>query len=312
MSVIVHELFGFKVLAKVGTGARSTLYAVQDARTKQVWALKHVVRQTDKDERFIEQVESEYEVMRKLDHPVIRAAETLKKVRKGLLGKVTEVGLLMEFVDASTLDEEPPSTLAAYVSVFAQVARGLHHMHTRGFVHADMKPTNVMLLSDGGVKIIDLGQACATGTVKKRIQGTPGYMAPEQAHRQAVTPRTDIYNFGATMYFSLVGEVIPTALPPKSASGLVGSTALEASQIKPPAPPHLKVPEVHPILSAIILDCVKVLPGDRMESMDRVAQRLDDLAMLLEAQPGGVPLRRRTRDAQRARGSWDEASADTE
>lgn len=311
MSVIVQELFGFKVLAKVGTGARSTLYAVQDPRTKQVWALKHVVRQTEKDERFIEQVESEYEVMRKLDHPAIRSAESLKKVRKGLLGKVNEVGLVMEFVDASTLDEDPPPTLAKYVGIFSQVARGLHHMHTKGFVHADMKPTNVMVLGDGGVKVIDLGQACAVGTVKKRIQGTPGYMAPEQAHRQAVTPRTDVYNFGATMYFSIVGEVIPTALPPKSASGLV-STALDASQIKPPVPPHLKVPEVHPILSAIILDCVKVLPGDRTESMDRVAQRLDDLALLLEAQPGGVPMRRHTRHSQKARGSWDEASADSE
>ena len=124
MSVIAQELFGFKVLAKVGTGARSTLYAVQDARTKQVWALKHVVRQTEKDERFIEQVESEYEVMRKLDHPAIRAADSLKKVRKGLLGKVTEVGLVMEFVDASTLDEDPPPTLAKYVGMYeAQLAR---------------------------------------------------------------------------------------------------------------------------------------------------------------------------------------------
>ena len=310
MSVIAQELFGYKVLAKVGTGARSTLYAVQDPRSKQIWALKHVVRQTDKDDRFIEQVESEYEVMRKLDHPTIRAADSLKKVRKGLIGKVTEVGLVMEFVDASTLDEEPPTNLASYVSVFAHVARGLHHMHTRGFVHADMKPTNVMLLSDGSVKVIDLGQACPAGTVKKRIQGTPGYMAPEQAHRQAVTPRTDVYNFGATMYFAIVGEVIPTALPPKGGSGLV-SSALDASQIKAPVPPHLKVPEVHPILSSIILDCVKVLPGDRTESMDRVAQRLEDLHILLQAQPGGVPMRRLKQVDQRVRGSWDEASADT-
>ena len=310
MSVIAQELFGYKVLAKVGTGARSTLYAVQDPRSKQIWALKHVVRQSDKDDRFIEQVESEYEVMRKLDHPTIRAADSLKKVRKGLIGKVTEVGLVMEFVDASTLDEEPPTSLASYVSVFAHVARGLHHMHTRGFVHADMKPTNVMLLSDGSVKVIDLGQACPAGTVKKRIQGTPGYMAPEQAHRQAVTPRTDVYNFGATMYFAIVGEVIPTALPPKGGSGLV-SSALDASQIKAPVPPHLKVPEVHPILSSIILDCVKVLPGDRTESMDRVAQRLEDLHVLLQAQPGGVPMRRLKRVDQRVRGSWDEASADT-
>lgn len=311
MSVLVQELFGFKVLAKVGTGARSTLYAVQDPRTKQVWALKHVVRQTEKDERFIDQVESEYEVMRKVDHPAIRAAESLKRVRKGLIGKTMEVGLVMEFVDASTLDEDPPPTLTALVQVFAQVARGLHHMHTKGFVHADMKPTNVMVLSGGGVKVIDLGQACPVGTVKKRIQGTPGYMAPEQAHREAVTARTDIYNFGATMYFSIVGEVIPTALPPRGGSGLV-SSALDASQIKPPVPPHLKVPEVHPILSAIILDCVKVRPDERVESMDRVAERLEDLVPLLEAQPGGVPMRRRERPSHKARGSWDEASGDEE
>ena len=64
-------------------------------------------------------------------------------------------------------------------------------MHKRGFVHADIKPGNILVTERDEVKIIDLGQACATGTVKKRIQGTPGYMAPEQAHRQTITDKTD-------------------------------------------------------------------------------------------------------------------------
>ena len=82
-------------------------------------------------------------------------------------------------------------------------------------MHADIKPNNILIDDHGIVKIIDLGQACAIGTVKKRIQGTPGYMAPEQAHRHEITPKTDIYNLGAMMYWTLVGEVIPTSMPPK-------------------------------------------------------------------------------------------------
>ena len=69
-----------------------------------------------------------------------------------------------------------------------------------------------MVSPDGVVKIIDLGQSCAIGTVKPRIQGTPDYIAPEQVHRRAITPKTDIYNPGATMYAVLTGERVPTAL----------------------------------------------------------------------------------------------------
>jgi serine/threonine protein kinase len=273
------ELAGYRVLAKIGEGAASELYAVQDPRTKQVWALKHVVKHSEKDQRFIEQVENEYAVGSRLEHPCVRGIHRLVKHRRRF--KLVAVSLIMEHVDADTLDQRLPKSHVQAVRIFERVAEGLAHMHGRGFVHADMKPSNVLVTEDDRVKIIDLGQGCRIGTVKKRIQGTPGYMAPEQAHRQAITPKTDIYNFGAMMYWVLVREVIPTALPPKDDSSLF-SGALDAEMVEPPVPPHEKNPAIHPLLSRQILDCVKIDPADRPESMEFVSNRLELIADLLE------------------------------
>ncbi|MBT5584577.1 MAG: serine/threonine protein kinase, partial [Phycisphaerae bacterium] len=204
---------GFTVLAKIGEGARSEIYAVQDTKTKQVWALKHVELNNDKDDRFIAQAQSEYAIGTKLSHPAIRKIRKIIKQRK--LFKVEGVAVVMELVDATSLDLQLPRTTSAAVAIFRQVADALSHMHGKGFVHADMKPTNVLVTEDNQVKVIDLGQACPIGTIKKRIQGTPGYMAPEQALREAIDERTDIYNLGAMMYWVLVRKVIPTAMPPQ-------------------------------------------------------------------------------------------------
>jgi eukaryotic-like serine/threonine-protein kinase len=274
------EIAGYRVLARLGKGAASELYAVQDSRTKQVWALKHVVKRSEKDTRFLEQVQTEYTVGSKLDHPNVRAVQRLIKHRRGF--RVCAVTLIMELVDAATLDKRLPQGHAQAVRVFHQVARGLAHMHARGFVHADIKPSNIMVTEDDRVKIIDLGQGCAVGTVKKRIQGTPGYMAPEQAHRQAITAKTDIYNLGATMYWVLVGEVIPTAMPPKDDSDSLYTGAVDASMVRPPVPPHERNPGIHPLLSRQIMDCVKLHPDERPESMSVVANRLELIGELLE------------------------------
>ena len=237
MSTVADSQFpGFKVLARIGQGAASTIYAVQNPRTKQVWALKHVVRNSDKDVRFIEQVEQEHEVCSRLDHPNIRKVEKLIRNRK--MFRVVDVVLVMELVDAETVDQHPPDDIKGTLDIFIQVARALAHMHERGFVHADLKPTNIMVDDRGFVKLIDLGQACEIGTIKKRIQGTPGYMAPEQAHRDAITERTDVYNFGATMYWLLTREVIPTAMPPSDERTSLYSGAIDAERLPRPEAAH--------------------------------------------------------------------------
>jgi len=276
-----RDIAGYRLLMRIGTGAASELFAVQDPKTKQVYALKHVKKIVDRDHRFLEQVEVESTVGSKLDHPNIR--RVVKLIRHRKMFKLVAVSLVMELVDAVSLDQRRPRNQLEALRIFHQVAKGLSHMHGRGFVHADMKPSNVLVGDDEAVKIIDLGQACQIGTVKKRIQGTPGYMAPEQAHRQAITPRTDIYNFGATMYWVLCNEVIPTALPPKDEAGSLYSGALDAEMVKPPIPPMQKNPQVHPLLSKQILDCVQLHPDDRPESMDLVANRLELITDLLES-----------------------------
>jgi len=275
------EIGGYRVVARIGEGAASTLYAVQDPRTKQIWALKHVVKQTERDQRFIEQTETEYEVGSKLHHPAIRGIHKLLKHREKLFS-VVGASLLMELVDGSTLDQVPAMADIEVVRIFREVADGLAHMHSQGFVHADLKPNNIILSHTGTVKVIDLGQGCRIGTVKKRIQGTPGYMAPEQAHRQAITPKTDIYNFGATLYWVLCRDVIPTALPPKDESSLF-SGALDVEQVEPPIPPHVKNPRIHPMLSKLVLDCVKIDPEERPESMEAIHVRLDLVHDILTA-----------------------------
>ncbi len=268
-----NQLFGFRVIAAVGQGAASRIYAVQNTRTRQVWALKHVVRHSDKDLRFIEQVEQEHAVSSRLDHPNIRRVEKLLKSRRGF--KVVEIGMLMEFIDAETVDRAMPESMIAMLDLFVQVAEALAHMHERGFVHADLKPTNIMVNDRGQVKLIDLGQAAPIGTVKKRIQGTPGYMAPEQAHREPITERTDVFNFGATMYWILTREVIPTSLPPKDESNSIASGAIDADRVPPPVPPHEKNRLVPEALSDLIVRCVKSNPAERPQSMVAVLRELE-------------------------------------
>src|SRR5690606_30973934 len=160
--------------------------------------------------------------------------------------------------------------------VFRQTAHGLAQMHDAGFVHADMKPHNVIVAHDfegnPSAKVIDLGQSCRVGTVKERIQGTPDYIAPEQVRRGAITPRTDIYNFGATMYWVLTGRTIPTAMGLKN-DALTSS--IDENKIEPPVPVRQLAPEVPDRLETLVLDCVKVRPEDRPENMHQVADRLD-------------------------------------
>ena len=277
MSQLPIELFGHRVIAKIGTGAASEVFVVQDMKTKQVWALKQVVLAGEKSDRFIEQVEQEYAIGSKLDHANIRAIHKILRTKK--LFTTTEVGLLMELVDAETLDDQHPESVGMAANLFAQVARGLEHMNERGFVHADMKPINVMVTREQQVKIIDLGQACAVNEVKKRIQGTLGYIAPEQAHLQAITAQTDVYNFGAMMYRVLAGEIIPTALQ-IGADG-VSMSAVTPSMVKLPTPLSKKRVGIPDELSDLVQECIQLKPQDRVQGMGQVAERLEMISSAL-------------------------------
>ena len=272
----ITALAGFEIIATLGTGARSTIYAVRDA-DHHLYDLKHVVRQKSEDSRFLDQAITEHEIASSFDHPALRKSFRLKRIRR--MWRLQEVVVLMELVDGHTLEEQPPDSVLEGCVLCRQVAEGLAHMHRARFVHADIKPNNILVTDRHMVKVIDLGQSCPIGTVKKRVQGTPDYIAPEQVLRRAITPRTDVFNLGATMYWLFTRRYVPTLIP----RGEPGSAA--ASQ---DCPPPIEVnPAVPPALSALVSECIATEPERRPQSMRIVTERLGLAIAQLSRRNGG-------------------------
>ena len=257
---------GFNIIKRIGTGARSTIYLADDQQDHSQVALKRVVFEKPEDLRIFEQVETEYRVARRIDHPYVRKCYKLKKIRS--IFKVKEMLLSMEHFDGQSLEDSPSLSLLDILLVFRMIATGLNAMHHQGYVHCDIKPNNILMSSESGsIKIIDLGQSCRIGTTKQRIQGTPDYIAPEQVRRKPLGPKTDIFNLGATMYWALTGVNVPTLIPKKDSFGLVVSKSCRA--------PHEIKKQMPLALSKLVMDCAKDDPAKRPPNMMMVVSRLD-------------------------------------
>lgn len=275
------EIEGLRVLDELGQGAASTVYLAQDPKSKQIYAVKHVHRSTEKDERFLDQAVGEYEIASQLDHEHIRKIPKIHKVRAKLFTQLTDVFLVMEFFDGVSMEKKRPKTYEEAVEIFVQTAGAMAHMHERGFVHADMKPNNIIVQPGPNVKIIDLGQSCKSGTVKPRIQGTPDYIAPEQVLRKPITPATDVYNLGATMYWTLTKKTVPTAMNMSTEGSLMDK--VDPSMV-PKATPVVELdPRCHPKLSELIMQCVQTESSDRPQSMGEVRDRLELILGMIRA-----------------------------
>jgi serine/threonine-protein kinase len=183
--------------------------------------------------------------------------------------KVHEAFLLMELFDGRPMDVRPPSTVLESTNIFLQAAQGLKALHAMGYAHCDLKPNNILTNDKGQVKVIDFGQACRIGTVKVRIQGTPDYIAPEQVARQPVTVQTDIFNFGATMYWALTGTVIPTLYTVKKKGA---NSFLLHGAIRAPIELNPKVP---PALSKLTMECIETRVSERPPDLENVIMRLE-------------------------------------
>lgn len=265
---MAEKLLHYDVLERLGEGARSTIYLVQDPSTRQLFALKHVVRAESKDLRFIEQMEAEFEISKHFTHPNLRRCYDLKIIKTMLL-KVNEAFMVMELVDGKPLDVKPPEELMDICDTFIQAAEGLKGMHQLGYAHCDIKPNNIMRNDQGKVKIIDYGQSCKIGTVKERIQGTPDFIAPEQVARKPISIQTDVFNLGATMYWVLTKKHIPTlyTVNKKGENSFLLDTRIDSPQDLNP-----KVPTA---LSNLVLECVSTRQQKRPADMDAVIQRIE-------------------------------------
>jgi eukaryotic-like serine/threonine-protein kinase len=263
----------YRVLNVLGTGAGSTILLVSDktAGGKQ-YALKVVKRQDADDDIYIAQAMHEFEVVQRLNHESIVKIHDLR-VKKAWF-RVTGVELLMEYVEGHTLDEIEAPGIKDLVLIFNQVAAALGHMHRRGVYHGDLKPSNIMVRKDGRVKLIDFGTAWIKGDDKNRVQGTPQYMAPEQATERQVDERTDIYNFGATMYRMFTGRYAQQGIP------ILG----DASTRKLTSPILIQ-PAIPGTVNETILACLQVDPNRRPAGVFEIKHQLAAAARYLGLDP---------------------------
>ena len=264
-------LFGYEILGGLARGAGSVLYYCQAPDSTEVRVLKHVVITTEKEKRFYEQLRTEFLLGRKVIHPGLRRCLEMH-VSRTWRGGVNEACVIMELCDGYTLEEYFPVDPTERVCIFLRCAMAIAALNDFGWVHCDLKPGNILIHGRAEAKVIDLGQACRIGTVKHRIQGTPNFMAPEQRRREPMTPKTDVFCFGATMYAALVGKPIPTVMT----AGKGESVELVDGVVPAPHTLDAYIPEE---LSMLVMDCVKAIPEQRPRDMHRVVERLKEAGM---------------------------------
>jgi serine/threonine-protein kinase len=262
----------YRVVRSVGSGAGSTVLLVADKNLGSQYALKIVKRQSADDDIYINQAIHEFEVAGRLNHPSLLKIHDCRTRRSWF--RVTGVELLEEFVDGKTLDEHGKLELGPLVIAFIHVASALKHMHRRGIYHADLKPGNIMLSRKGEVKVIDFGTAWIKGQPKDRVQGTPQYMAPESAKDKVIDEKTDLYNFGATMYRMFTGQYA-------NLGGMPGMDSVALGRCFRPKPPMEHNPEIPGTLNEAIMACLEPNPDRRPAGVFEVKHQLVAVARYL-------------------------------
>ena len=200
-------LGSYKILDQIGRGGMGTVYLAEHTSLRRKVAVKVLAGQQATTDEATTQFYREAQAAAALDHPNI-----VKVYDIGRFGSTHYIA--MEYVDGQTLAQllaAGPVPFEAAADYAAQAAAGLQAAGDRGFVHRDIKPENLIVDRAGTLKILDLGLAHAidgdratpdTGSV----QGTPDYIAPEQALNGPVDTRTDIYSLGVTLYALLTGR----------------------------------------------------------------------------------------------------------
>lgn len=261
----IDRIGPFTVLCPLGRGAGSQVFRVRRERDGREYALKVVSEANGAKGRFLNQLRREFRVGRRLDHPNLEQVHALE-VESDWLFRPKRGKLLLEFIPGRPLSQVAALPPASIASLFACVADALAHMHAAGVCHSDLKPENLMLRPDGVVKVIDFGLARATGETPDRFQGTPEYMAPETRASKVVTPATDAFNFGATLYRLLTHRFLPA-----SPAGLAVDRRTYARSLVPVATLNPAAPDG---LCDVVHWCVSFDPAERPHDMADVATAL--------------------------------------
>ena len=260
----------FSVIGPLGNGANSSVLQIRRVEDAKAYALKVVPIAEEEDKKFLEQAKHEFAIGQKLDHRHLLKVHAYEEVRAWFFGKVVKVHLLLEFVNGKPMHEQRLS-LSQKVQAFRMIADGLVHMHKKDIFHADLKPDNVMIGAGGVLKIIDFGLAQVRGEGAMRIQGTPEYLAPETAKGKIINERTDIYNFGATMYATLTGKPL---MPWVNSGGEMIKATTWQKYYKPVQEVIKGLPEE---LSKLVGVCTSIDANQRPERVTAVQNVLSQL-----------------------------------
>jgi eukaryotic-like serine/threonine-protein kinase len=252
----------------LGTGAGTQVSLMRDVTDNKLYCKKYVGANAANWQSQIRQLKNEFDVGVQNNHPVLRKTVEFGIVKRKL--RAIEAYNILVFVDGLPLDkfaETAPLTLL--LKVFWHAADGLQDLHNRGFVHADLKPRNILCAANGRPTIIDFGQACPMYTRKERIQGTKDFIAKEQVDRQALDQRTDVFGLGATMHRIFLGRSVETELNATA----VGKAGINLERWRNPTLDQGR--KLDPTVLKLIEDCCQSERVNRPETMQLVKDRLE-------------------------------------
>ena len=270
----IDKIGKFTILDTLGSGAHSSILHVRRADDEREYALKIVNIGGKDDLKYLEQAKHEFRVGQMLNHPNLVKVYALE-TEGGWFSGPKKAKLLIEYVPGKTMDKLPLLRMAKALRVFERVADGLTHMHKHGVYHADMKPNNLIYSGGTRVKVLDYGLAWVKGEAKNRVQGTPEYMAPETVEHKLVNERTDIYNFGATMYRLVTLQLPPCWIIASEEGSLPMTKKVFKEQLRAVRSINPLVPEG---LADLIHQCLEPNALKRPERMSQVQGTLDQLA----------------------------------
>ena len=258
---MISQLGRYEVLGELGQGAMGIVYKARDPLIDRIVAIKTINLGLAQDEK--EEYESRFyqeaKAAGRLSHPNI---VTIYDVGKN--GDVAYIA--MEFLEGYELRDimngEGLLPVDQVLDIVAQVAQGLAYAHEHDIVHRDVKPSNVMVVRDGHVKITDFGIArmasSAVRTQTGMVLGSPKYMSPEQVMGKAIDQRSDIFSLGVMLYEMLTGQA------PFNGDNVNAIMYQTLNAI--PAPPDSLNPEVPEMINFIVAKALAKKVEDRYQN----------------------------------------------
>ncbi len=256
----------YEILELIGAGGMANVYKALCHRLNRYDAVKIMRDDTAADECFRKRFRTESQAVAMLSHPNIVSVYDVSH------NENIEY-IVMELVDGITLKqymkEHGALPTDEVLNFSIQIAKALAHAHSKGIIHRDIKPQNVMLLKDGLIKVADFGIAALQNDIEESTNETVGsvhYIAPEQARGAAADARSDIYSLGIVMYEMMTGR-----LP------YVGKSDVEVAvkhMNTEAVPPRTIVPGIPEELERI---CLKAMATDITDRYQSAGELLSDL-----------------------------------